>query len=372
MDTKTQHGYLVLADISGYTAFIAGTELEHAHEIISDLLEVILSRFTPLLTLSKLEGDAVFCYAPESAVPRGETLLELVEATYVAFRDRREGVRRHTTCTCRACQSIPMLDLKFMVHHGDFIVQDIAGIRELAGSDVNLVHRLLKNHVSEATGWKAYALFTETGLAHMGVRPNSLVEQPEAYEHLGEVKTFSCDLHVRYSELKDARREVVTPQQAFASVQKEISASPQVLWDWLNDPAKIIKWSPNRDMHPGIRPNGRSGPGARNHCLHGKQQTMIETVLDWRPFDYFTARQDSQMMRGAFIITTALIPLETTTRVEVYFDFEPYWAVARPFKASLGKLAVNIFGMIKEYDTLKQLVEYPAEALPLQAALAPR
>jgi hypothetical protein len=190
MDTKTQHGYLVLADISGYTAYIAGTELEHAHEIISDLLEVILGKFRPLLTLSKLEGDAVFCYAPESALPRGETLLELVEATYVAFRDRREGVRRHTTCTCRACQSTPMLDLKFMVHHGDFIVQDVAGIRELAGSDVNLIHRLLKNHVSEATGWKAYALFTEAGLDHMGVRPTSLVEQPEAYEHLGEVKTF--------------------------------------------------------------------------------------------------------------------------------------------------------------------------------------
>ena len=70
MESKTQHGYLVLADISGYTAFIAGTELEHAHEIISELLEVILGRFMPLLTLSKLEGDAVFCYAPESVLPR--------------------------------------------------------------------------------------------------------------------------------------------------------------------------------------------------------------------------------------------------------------------------------------------------------------
>jgi hypothetical protein len=27
---ETQHGYLLLADISGYTSFVAATELEHA------------------------------------------------------------------------------------------------------------------------------------------------------------------------------------------------------------------------------------------------------------------------------------------------------------------------------------------------------
>ena len=30
METKTQHGYLVLVDISGYTSYLAATELEHA------------------------------------------------------------------------------------------------------------------------------------------------------------------------------------------------------------------------------------------------------------------------------------------------------------------------------------------------------
>ncbi len=94
MDAKTQHGYLVLADISGYTSFVAATELEHAHEILTELLELILSRFTPTLTLSKLEGDAVFAYVPEAKLRRGETLLELIEATYVAFRDRRERRER--------------------------------------------------------------------------------------------------------------------------------------------------------------------------------------------------------------------------------------------------------------------------------------
>src|SRR3990172_6368405 len=140
MESKTQHGYLVLADISGYTSYLAGVELDHAHEILTDLLEVIVGRFKSLLTIAKLEGDAVFAYVPESKVTRGETLLELAESTYAAFHDRITSSRRHVTCQCRACQNMPGLDLKFFIHHGDYIVQDVMGIHELVGSDVNLVH----------------------------------------------------------------------------------------------------------------------------------------------------------------------------------------------------------------------------------------
>src|SRR5436305_1767235 len=132
----TQRGYLVLADIAGYTSYSAGVELDHAHDILTDLLEIIVEKFKLVLTISKLEGDAVFAYVATSKMERGETLLELVEATYTAFRDRREGVQRRTTCECNACRAIPTLDLKFFVHHGDFIVQNISGINELVGSDV--------------------------------------------------------------------------------------------------------------------------------------------------------------------------------------------------------------------------------------------
>lgn len=131
---RTQHGYLVIADISGYTSYVAKTELEHSQEILSELLEVLVSQ----LTLSKLEGDAVFAYVAESKVPRGETILELVEATYVAFKDCIMNMNRRTTCTCNACRSIPLLDLKFIVHHGDYVRQNVLGINELVGSDVNL------------------------------------------------------------------------------------------------------------------------------------------------------------------------------------------------------------------------------------------
>ena len=63
MSAITQHGYLVIADISGYTSFVAKTELEHSQEILSELLELLVSRFAPTMTISKLEGDAVFAYS---------------------------------------------------------------------------------------------------------------------------------------------------------------------------------------------------------------------------------------------------------------------------------------------------------------------
>src|SRR5512139_2342395 len=169
MGSVTQHGYLVIADISGYTSFVAKTELEHSHEILSELLGLLVNRFQPIMTISKLEGDAVFAYAPMEVFVRGETLVDFIESMYVAFRDKQLSMKRATTCTCNACRNIPSLDLKFFVHCGDFIKQTVANIKELVGSDVNLVHRLTKNHVTEATGCRAYMMFTEQCLNHINV-----------------------------------------------------------------------------------------------------------------------------------------------------------------------------------------------------------
>ena len=55
MEQKTQHGYLVLADISGYTSYLAGVELDHAQGVLTDLLENIVASFKSLLIISKLE-----------------------------------------------------------------------------------------------------------------------------------------------------------------------------------------------------------------------------------------------------------------------------------------------------------------------------
>jgi len=307
MSTITQHGYFVIADISGYTSFVAKTELEHSHEILTELLELLVDNFKPLMTISKLEGDAVFAYAAESSFARGETLLEFMESIYVAFRDRQLSMRRKTTCTCAACQNIPTLDLKFIAHHGDFIVQSIGNARELLGSDVNLIHRLAKNHVSEATGWRAYMMLTEQCLDHLHLSLEDTHVQMEEYEHLGEIKTYNIDLRKRYQEITEARRIVVEEKDADVIMHVDFSTPPAVTWEWMMDPNKRNLWGGGVVWSAAERSKGRSGKGAVNHCAHGKG-VSTETILDWRPFEYSTS-ESYDNGKKSLSKTTRLEPL---------------------------------------------------------------
>jgi hypothetical protein len=204
MDSNRQTGYLVLADISGYTGFQAKTELDHAQLAISYLLETIVEQLGSVLTIVELEGDAVFAYIEDSRRPNDATLLGLLDQTYHAFRDKSLSLHKDTTCKCRACEALPMLDLKFMVHHGEFIVQQLAGRQSLFGTDITLVHRLMKNKVSESTGWSGYALFTRQGIENCKGDKSVFVQRWEAYEHLGEVEIYVANLDARYASKKAA------------------------------------------------------------------------------------------------------------------------------------------------------------------------
>lgn len=340
MDTPTQHGYLLLADISGYTSYLAGVELDHANEILTDLLDTIVGRIKTILTIVKLEGDAVFAYTPDGKLPRGETLLELIDATYAAFRDRRDTVHRRTTCTCAACRAIPALDLKFLVHHGDFIVQNISSIRELVGSDVNLAHRLMKNHVTEITGWKAYALFSAQALMSLTVNPESLHPQIESYEHLGDVQTYSLNLRERYEAITAARHMFVAADEADYVLIQDFPAAPPIVWEWLTDMQMRNTWSAETGAVWSIiaRPNGRYGPGARNHCAHGKG-TSEETILDWRPFDYLS----SETRGGGTVLleTMQLEPLPGGNSTRLHNHIKVVMPLPQFFRQALMKFTMK-------------------------------
>jgi hypothetical protein len=229
-----------------------------------------------------------------------------------------------------------MLDLKFMAHHGDFIFQNINGTRELAGSDVNLAHRLLKNHVSEYSGLHAYALFTRKCLEQMGLQPEGMIQGSESYEHLGEVTTYVLDLHARYNTLMEQRRVLVEADEAIVSFTNDFDLPRPIVWSWINDPEKRPLFSPDPGalkFVPIFRPGGRSGVGATTHCVHGKNIAMREKVLDWKPFDYFTVEQDSGSM-GVTQMTYKFDELEPEgTRLTVRLKgYLPGWPaiLARP------------------------------------------
>ena len=339
MDSPIQQGYLVLADLSGYTSFLAENELDHSQAILQGLLTLLIEHLTPTMTLAEVEGDAVFVYAPASRLDRGELLLELVEATYTAFRDRQRTMVHNATCPCRACQSIATLDLKFVAHFGSFVPQSVAGRTKPVGSCVNLAHRLLKNGVAEATGWNGYALFTEACLERMGIEPEQAHWSQEAYEHLGEVRTCSLDLDAAYRASLESRHVELAEEDADVVVDAELAVPPPVTWDWLSDTHKRAQWMRGADWQPAERPGGRMGTRAQNHCA---TSGFIEHVLDWRPFDYYTVRYTRGPIR--FLITARLTPSEAGTRVRWLMKGEagfPRW-MRRPATRLLANRLMKV------------------------------
>lgn len=203
----TGEGPLLLADISGYTSFLQDVATAHrddafadgavpeAYRMMSSLLDGIVTSLVPPFTLSKLEGDAVFAFArigPD--VPRGTAALDPIRACYADFRSRLEQVGDLWTCTCNACSRANALDLKFILHAGRFVEQEIAGSRELIGPDIVMAHRLLKNHGADVLGHGAYVLVSGAAVSQLEVEVDTAVPATETYEHYQPIEVFIFDL----------------------------------------------------------------------------------------------------------------------------------------------------------------------------------
>src|SRR5258706_14879274 len=84
----TVEGPLVLADISGYTKFIAATELEHSDVLVRRMLNTIVASLKGRLEMAQLEGDAVF-FVGEGVPPE---LIQWLEGAHLTVHPREPGV----------------------------------------------------------------------------------------------------------------------------------------------------------------------------------------------------------------------------------------------------------------------------------------
>jgi hypothetical protein len=291
MLSAAQPTCFLIADISGYTGYLADVELDHAQDILADLISAVVTALRPNFRLAKLEGDAAFTFMTAEKVD-GSTLLDTVERCYFGFRRRRRDVRQATSCDCNACAQIPDLDLKFVVHHGAAIAQKVAGRQELLGSDVIVAHRLLKNEVVEQLGMSAYALISQKCIDASDIDPAALGmrEHTETYDRIGDVPAWAHDLERRWQEEEARGRVFVTPEESILDLSLPANVPPQVAWEFLTKPGQRMSWQPwVTEVTIKGATGGRRGPGSANHCMHGKD-AVIEEILDWRPYDYVTDR----------------------------------------------------------------------------------
>ena len=333
--SKTHAGTLLIADITGYTHFLSESELDHAQEILSTLLELLIRQTRPPLLISRTAGDAVISYAIGHLAIQGQTFVELLEDTYVSFRQSIEVMVLNNTCRCTACANVSALDLKFFVHYGVFGIQNLAGHNELVGSDVNLLHRLLKNHIVEVTGIRAYTVFTAAAVNDLGLEEISatMIPHVEHYEHLGEVSLFVENMEPAWAARREMTWVDIPPDQVIANAEREFPLPPELLWDALSRPEYRATLLGADRWNIVNRVEGRIGPGSEGHCDHGGRITR-QRILAWRPFDLMVSEDTTPVPGITCLSRLRLTPTETGTCLE--------FAISRGRGNPVGRRIMNL------------------------------
>lgn len=190
---RSESGFLVLADISGFTAFVTATELEHGADVTGVLLDGVMGALAPPFEIQELEGDAVFALVSDQArEAQDRALLEAFTRAFAAFSERQQEIARDMSCSCRACRGVLGLSLKLIVHHGSYMRQVVRGKSRVAGPDIILAHRFLKNDVEPRT----YVLFTDAAVERLGIDPGAAGMTPYTgkYAHFGDRDYFVAAL----------------------------------------------------------------------------------------------------------------------------------------------------------------------------------
>jgi hypothetical protein len=233
---------LLIADIGGYTKFmqVHRMNLAHAHDTISRLLEAVIGG-AGKFKLAKLEGDAAFFWLPYTGErPKANDAIVDMRKAFLKRRGKLIGDRM---CSCEGCMQMENLRIKFIIHDGNVVRQRVAGNEELAGIDVIVLHRLLKNEVP----LKEYVLGTDTVMPTL-----ESLGAPQFVEHdlegIGKTRTHYVDLS---SVQVPDDPPPSGAMKLLAKIAFEARALPYILG--LKEPCKGFENMPN---HLGDEPSG--------------------------------------------------------------------------------------------------------------------
>jgi hypothetical protein len=236
----------------------------------------------------------------------------------VAFRRAIDLMVMNNTCRCNACANISTLDLKFFIHYGTFAIQHLGVYDELVGSDVNLIHRLLKNSAREVTGFRAYTLYTDAAIRQLGLEGfcDKLVSHREEYEHLGAVDVWVQDMQPVWAEKRYTTRITIPPEQTSFQVETEIGMPPELVWNYLLQPEFAVVLYGSDGLNYANRTEGRVARGSLVQCYHG-EHIMPLTIIQWQPFEQMTTESMLPMpiKNVSVLADLRLIPSERGTRL---------------------------------------------------------
>ena len=176
---QNKSGFLLIADISGYTPFIKNHSMRkkpiigkkiadfwdsHAHKLINTLLEEVIQNFEPVMQFNKLEGDAALFFLEEiSDKNQMQDIYKKMVITRERFNSKVNSLQFVQSCPCDPCQQSKNLKLKMFLHKGYFNQTEIRNNQELSGEALIFIHRLLKNKVKSSE----YFLFSDAVLEQL-------------------------------------------------------------------------------------------------------------------------------------------------------------------------------------------------------------
>lgn len=311
------NGTFILADIGGYTTFLTQVGIEHAKEITSHLFNGMFKVDQVVWKVGNVEGDCLFLYSDSPQSP--QDVSSYLRRLYEKFRESIEEVASGSTCRCGACDRSGDLTLKFVVHGGEFDTQEIAGRKELIGSDIVVAHRLLKNSVP----MREYALVTTT-LADVAEASGLAVTRGrDEYGDIGPVDYVYVNLQGVRAAYEKSREIYLTEEDADVAVSSEIEAPPDFVWSVLLDADKGRQWCPTL-----IETETLSGAveqvGSVHTCLHGDAGKMVHFRVAYDAGGRrLTDRLSHVPVVEQMLQTIEAKPSATGTTFTIYYSVKP-------------------------------------------------
>jgi uncharacterized protein YndB with AHSA1/START domain len=280
-------------------------------------MEALIEQVGDPLHFWKTEGDAVLAYSTRQEFPSGETFLAICENLYNSFALRQQDIIANTSCTCRACANVGNLDLKIIAHYGQFNEIQMGPVTDISGPDVILVHRMGKTNVTDATGIRSYALFSDAAAEAMDIE-KALEPYSQSFEHFGEVPMQVYDLAKAWQSFRaDRERQYLEEQDGVWTFRHHFAAPTAVVWEALVAPEHKQRWMASMKSVSVTSSTGRIGAGSAYHCAHDLADFHYR-VTDWEPFIYFSTRIDDPARPGISMPETYHL-IQTKTGTELRY-----------------------------------------------------
>ena len=152
--------FFCIPDITGFTKFITSTDdPQFANRVITNLLNKVVAVNILGMNIAEIEGDAVFFYKT-GRLPAINNVAKQCQLIYDTFTATITTYQQSDPALYEKYLAQNQLGIKIVIHHGYINLAKIKGRTKLMGEDVILVHKLLKNSISEP----CYILLTDSYL----------------------------------------------------------------------------------------------------------------------------------------------------------------------------------------------------------------